>query len=115
MKRTRQTRRFQLESLESRRLLSFSPAASYPSGPAPHGVASGDFNGDARPDLAVVNSDSTISILAGNSNGTFRPAQVSPGGGPGPDPAYVGTSAFSIGVADFNRDGRLDLAYNTGS
>jgi hypothetical protein len=109
MKKSNRTCCSHLESLEPRRLLSLSPAVSYPTGPAPHNVASGDFNGDGRPDLAVYNSNSTISVLRCNANGTFQPAQVSPGGGPGPSPYYVGPSPSSIAVGDFNRDGKLDL------
>ena len=39
---------------------------------APLSVAVGDFNGDGRQDLAVVNQGSaTVSVLLGNGNGTF--------------------------------------------
>ena len=73
-----------LETLETRRLLSFSPAVGYPAGPAPQAVATGDFNGDGRLDLAVYNSDNTVSVLLGNANGTFQPAQTRPLAQPGP-------------------------------
>jgi N-acetylneuraminic acid mutarotase len=70
-------------------------------GSAPVGLASGDFNHDGRPDLAVVNSgDGTVSILLGNGDGTFQPQAVLP----------AGIVPENIVAADFNHDGNLDLA-----
>ena len=104
-----------IESLEGRRLLSLSPAVSYPTGPAPQAVATGDFNGDSRSDLVVYNSDSTVSVLLGNPGGTFQPAQHSfAGGWAGPDSNSVGAATFSIAVGDFDRDGKLDLVIGDG-
>ena len=90
-----------LESLEDRCLLSFTPVVNYPVGVSPAAVVTGDFNGDGRPDLAVANSTSnSVSILAGNGNGTFQAAQnFATGAGP-----------HSMAVGDFNKDGKLDLA-----
>src|SRR5262249_26569994 len=60
-----------------------------------------DFNNDTVPDLAVVSFDSsTVSVLLGNGDGTFQPAQTS----------ATGTGPVSAAVGDFNRDGKLDLA-----
>jgi uncharacterized repeat protein (TIGR01451 family) len=60
-----------------------------------------DFNGDGKPDLAVLNSGSgTVSVLLGNGDGTFQNAKH----------FNVGASPTSIAVADFNGDGKLDLA-----
>ena len=57
-----------LEVLEDRCLLSFSPAVSYPVGANPQAVVTADFNGDGRLDLAVANSgSSTVSVLLGNA------------------------------------------------
>jgi hypothetical protein len=39
----------QLDILEARCLLSFSPAVAYPVGADPRAVVSGDFNGDGAP------------------------------------------------------------------
>jgi hypothetical protein len=64
-------------------------------------VATADLNGDGILDLAVANYYSnTVSILLGNSDGTFQP-QVDYSTGSGPD---------SVAVGDFNGDGKLDLA-----
>src|SRR2546426_4965134 len=78
------THRPNLEVLEDRCLLSFSPAVSYPAGANPQAVVTADFNGDGRLDLATANAgDNTVSVLLGNANGTFQPAVNSAtGGGP---------------------------------
>lgn len=93
--------RLQLEALEDRCLLSFSPAVSYPVGLSPEAVVTADFNGDGRLDLAVANlSSNTVSILLGNADGTFQPAQT----------YATGMGPASLAVGDFNGDGKLDIA-----
>ena len=70
-------------------------------GTMPWSVAIGDFNGDGKLDLAVVNqADNTVSILLGKQDGTFS-TKVDYATGAGP--VFVATG-------DFNRDGKLDLA-----
>jgi hypothetical protein len=70
-------------------------------GVEPLGIASGDFNGDGRTDLAVTNiGDGTVSVLLGNGDGTFQPQVV----------YAVGSNPRSVVAGDFNGDGRLDLA-----
>ncbi len=83
-----------------------SPAA-YATGTMPFPVAARDFNGDGILDLAVANwSGNTVSVLLGNSDGTFQ-TQVS---------YATDTSPCSLAVGDFNGDGKLDLALaNTNS
>jgi hypothetical protein len=94
-----------LEALEGRRLMSFSPAVSYPAGESPQEVVTGDFNNDGTLDLVTANiGDNTLSALLGNGDGTFQPAKTSPTGIP------AGIWQQSLAVGDFNDDGMLDVA-----
>jgi uncharacterized repeat protein (TIGR01451 family) len=79
----------------------FAAAKSYPVGTNPSGVVVADFNGDGKPDIAVVNSGSNnVSILLGNGDGTFQAAKN----------FDAGNSMNAIFAADFNGDGKQDLA-----
>ena len=50
----------------------FGAKTDFAVGTNPRSVAVGDFNGDARPDLAVANvSSDTVSVLLGNGAGGF--------------------------------------------
>lgn len=89
-----------LERLEGRRLLTFSPGVNYALDSGPHAVVSADFNEDGRLDLATANSNSTVSVLLGNTDGTFQQAQN----------FATGFNPLSLAVGDFNEDGELDLA-----
>jgi hypothetical protein len=96
-------RPLRLETLEDRRLLAFDLAASYSIGDSPQAAVTADFNNDGRRDLATANfanSHGSVSVLLGNADGSFQPAQTSPAGLP----------ATSLAVGDFNADGKLDLA-----
>jgi hypothetical protein len=81
----------------------FHPSETYPVGNAPIQIISGDLNKDGNIDLVVGNYYSGyISILIGNGDGTFQPMQL--------DIGNVGVSwTFSVSLADFNRDGALDI------
>ena len=80
----------------------FTTAVSPFTGTYPSSIATGDFNGDGIPDLAVTNYDyDTLTILLGNGDGTFTATVATPATGSGPDSAAVG---------DFNGDGIADLA-----
>jgi Bacterial Ig-like domain (group 3)/FG-GAP-like repeat len=74
-------------------------------GSFPFFIAVADFNNDGNPDLAVVNGrDNSVSFLEGNGDGTFTPFA----GSPFILPNNAGSSP--IVAADFNRDGKVDLA-----
>jgi hypothetical protein len=79
---------------------SFKAAGHFQVGSHPVAVAAGDFNRDGILDLAVVNSNRTVSVLAGLGDGSFRERV---------DYA-IGVNARSIIVADINGDGNADVA-----
>jgi len=68
-------------------------------------VVTGDFNRDGKIDLAIADlADNAVSILLGKGDGTFQ-GQVSY-----PVGATFGRAPLELVAADFNRDGKLDLA-----
>ncbi len=89
----------------------FSPPSS---GMGPNAIVMGDFNGDGKLDIATTNSGGTFGIptaggppgiLLGNGDGTFT-AGTTP---------VTPTHALIIAAADFNGDGKLDLAADGGA
>ena len=79
------------------------PGSPFTAGTNPDFVAIGDFNGDGMQDLAVSNLNSNnVTVLLGNGAGGFSAASGSP--------ITVGTSPQAVAIADFNGDGKLDLA-----
>jgi hypothetical protein len=87
----------------------FQAAILMPSGfhsAGPLRIASGDFNGDGKFDLAVTDG-TTVSVLLGNATGAI----------PTPMPyTLIGAGAANAGmvaVADFDGDGNSDLAVTT--
>ena len=84
---------------------------SYPAGGSlPTLLAQHDVNGDGKPDLIVMNINSTtqretFSLLLGTGTGGYQAPKVM---------AYVPVSYGKPLLADVNRDGRLDLIFSSG-
>jgi len=95
-----------LEVLEDRCLLSFSPITILPVGPNPQAVVTADFNNDGNLDLATMNyDDNTVSAMLGDGLGGFGAANH----------FATGTRPQAMAVADFNNDGNLDVATANGN
>jgi len=77
----------------------FQPYAAFAVPNIPYTVATGDFNGDGKLDIAVTIYPNLVSILLGNGDGTFQNAV-----------SYTaGNGVNGLAVGDFNRDGKLDI------
>jgi len=84
---------------------SFAAGPPLPLGPTPAAAAVGDFDGDGSPDLAIANPNyyrSDVRVLLNDGAGRFR---LAPG-----SPFKAGDGPSSVVAADFDGDGKLDLA-----
>lgn len=69
-----------------------------------------DFNGDSKLDIAITQygngsaNSGRVGVLLGNGDGTFGTARTS----------IAGPYARALAAADFNSDGKIDLAIGTG-
>jgi hypothetical protein len=87
----------------------FGPALQVPAPDAdpPAGVVAADFNGDGRPDIAVVGTLSDqVDVMLAAPDGGF--AAATPYAVPSVDP--TDPEPFGLVLGDFNGDGILDLA-----
>src|SRR4051794_9118387 len=79
------------------------PGSPYPAGATTFAIANGDFNGDGLTDLAAPSEDSDdVTVLLRQPGGGYAPAPGSP--------FAVGERPADAVAADFNGDGRSDLA-----
>lgn len=84
---------------------SFKTPVNYDAGTNVQSLAVGDFNGDGTNDLAAGSAgtsfpaNGTVRIMLNNGDGTFRSVTN-----------YLSGSFVSVAVADFNADGKADVA-----
>ena len=75
---------------------------------SPFDIAHGDFNGDGREDLAVLNrqgfdlQSARVTILLRDASGNFTPSASIV--------YFNGSSLYQVIAADFNKDGKTDVA-----
>jgi hypothetical protein len=85
----------------------FQPHVDYPDPVTnPFSLNIGDFNGDGKLDVVMatdIGATSGVAVFLGNGDGTFQ----------APVGYATASSSISVEVADFNGDGKLDLAVGT--
>jgi hypothetical protein len=85
--------------------VSLTAPTTFAVGAGPTGMASQDFNGDTKPDLAIANQNSNnVSILLNDGSGGFGT----------PTNFTAGTNPYSIATGKFNADAFEDLAVVNG-
>jgi hypothetical protein len=84
------------------------PGSPFGAGPSPNDLTPGDFNGDGHFDLAIANHGvKLVTLLLGDGTGRFA---FAPG-----SPFAVASNPHPHGIAaaDFDEDGKLDLAVDS--
>ena len=98
------TAALRIELCEDRTLPSFLGGVSFDANAAPQAVVTADLNNDGIADLVVVNqgdaqgAHSGVSVLMGNGDGSFKPAQN----------LAAGDHPFAVAVGDLQGDGYPD-------
>ena len=83
------------------------PSSPITAGQNPVAIASGDLDGNASADLAIVNkTDNSVTVLLNNGDATFAAGPNSP--------LSNATNPTGIALADFNQDGQADIAVTGG-
>ncbi|MGL2964936.1 beta strand repeat-containing protein, partial [Flavobacterium sp. RSB2_4_14] len=89
-------------------IVNFAVKVDFSVGVTPNSVAIGDIDNDGKPDLAIVNSNSsTISILRNTSSIAIFSFAVKVD-------FVTGATAFSVAMGDIDGDGKPDLAVRNG-
>lgn len=84
----------------------FGLTTDYPVSGSPSGLASADFNGDGRLDIAAANNGTdAVTVLLSNGYGTFA----------GAVDYAVGVRPYFVAAGDFDNDGKQDLVVTNGN
>ena len=81
------------------------PGSPFAAGHLPNDIGVADMNGDGNLDLVIADHQSPyLTILLGDGKGSFKPAPGSP------VDVHSNPHPHAVAVADFNQDGKLDVA-----